>query len=142
MEVNTHYIKRIIASEIKNNIYKHSCFECGSKKNLHKHHVIPRVLGGKNTLSLCGKCHSKVHNLKSLADTSQLIRIGLEKARRKGVIMGRPKGSGLSDSDVLKKYDYVVEILKKGGSIRKTAKKFELGFSTVQRVKRVLDKKL
>ena len=54
--------------------------------------------------------------------------------------MGRPKGSGLSDSDVLKKYNYVVEILKKGGSIRKTAKKFELGFSTVQRVKKILDK--
>lgn len=138
MELDIHYIKKIIASEIKNNMYKHSCFECGGKKDLHKHHVIPRVLGGKNTLSLCGKCHSKVHNLKSLADISKLIKIGLEKAKKNGVILGRPKNSGYSDSVVSKKYDSVVETLKKGGSVRKTAKQFGLGCSTIQRVKKVL----
>ena len=44
--------------KIKSNI----CFECGANSNIHQHHVVPKTLGGKKTIPLCGACHGKVHN--------------------------------------------------------------------------------
>lgn len=37
-----------------------TCFECGAHA-LHQHHVIPRSLGGTQTVPLCEACHGKVH---------------------------------------------------------------------------------
>ena len=43
----------------------HTCQQCGSKKRLECHHIIPVVNGGTNELSnlitLCHDCHSKAH---------------------------------------------------------------------------------
>ena len=36
------------------------CFECGQPAH-HRHHVVPRSLGGTKTVSLCEVCHSKIH---------------------------------------------------------------------------------
>lgn len=36
------------------------CFECG-KPAEHRHHVVPRSLGGTKTIPLCTPCHRKVH---------------------------------------------------------------------------------
>ena len=38
-----------------------TCFECGSCKNIHHHHVVPRSRGGSATVPLCGRCHGKAH---------------------------------------------------------------------------------
>ena len=44
---------------------KSSCQNCGSKKMLLIHHIIPLSNGGKNILDniaiLCKSCHSKLH---------------------------------------------------------------------------------
>ena len=57
-------------------------------------------------------------------------------AKSKGVRMGRPKGSALSNEDLRSKYPEVVKRLRKGkNSIREIAKLTGVSVSTVQRVK-------
>jgi len=62
------------------------------------------------------------------------INSGLAEARRKGVKLGRPKGTGLEVAELLAKHKDVVKALKAGQSIRNTAKITGKGGSTVQRV--------
>lgn len=58
------------------------CFECESKAH-HAHHVVPRVLGGTKTISLCSVCHAKIHG-DHLLRTSELTKAGMKKARDAG----------------------------------------------------------
>ena len=61
---------------------------------------------------------------------------GRELAKKKGVRMGRPKGSALSAEDLMAKYPEVVKHLRKGkNSIREIAKLTGVSVSTIQRVK-------
>lgn len=63
---------------------------------------------------------------------------GRELAKKRGVAMGRPKGSSLSDEELTAKYPEVVKHLKKGkNSIREIAKLAGVSVSTVQRVKAI-----
>ena len=63
-------------------------------------------------------------------------------AKKKGVRMGRPKGSALSDDDLIAKYPEVVKHLKKGkNSIREIAKLTGVSVSTIQRVKAAMYEK-
>ena len=62
---------------------------------------------------------------------------GRELAKKKGIRMGRPKGSSLSDEALAAKYPDVVKHLKKGkNSIREIAKLTGVSVSTIQRVKK------
>ena len=62
---------------------------------------------------------------------------GRELAKKKGVKMGRPKGSALSDEGLQAKYPEVVKHLKKEkNSIREISKLTGVSVSTVQRVKK------
>lgn len=64
---------------------------------------------------------------------------GRELAKKRGVAMGRPKGSSLSDEALVAKYPEVVKHLKKGkNSIREIAKLTGVSVSTIQRVKSTL----
>lgn len=65
------------------------------------------------------------------------IHSGLEHARRCGKTLGRPVGSNESKSEFLRKHKDVIETLKLGLSIRKTAKVHEVSTTTVQKVKRL-----
>jgi DNA invertase Pin-like site-specific DNA recombinase len=62
------------------------------------------------------------------------INSGLAEARRKGVKLGRPEGSGLEVAALLAKHKDVVKALKAGQSVRNAAKITGKGNSTVQRV--------
>ena len=53
------------------------CFNCGATAETQKHHVVPRSLGGEQTVSLCLNCHSKVHG--KTMSTSELTKRGQEK---------------------------------------------------------------
>ena len=61
---------------------------------------------------------------------------GRERAKEKGVKMGRPKGSMMSNQELLNKYPEVVKKLRKGRSIREIAKICDVSASTVQRIKK------
>jgi DNA invertase Pin-like site-specific DNA recombinase len=64
---------------------------------------------------------------------------GRELAKKRGVAMGRPKGSSLSDEALAAKYPDVVKHLRRGkNSIREIAKLTGVSVSTIQRVKSVL----
>ena len=65
---------------------------------------------------------------------------GRERAKEKGVKMGRPEGSRMSDKDLFAKYPEVVKKLRKGLSIREVSKICEVSTSTVQRVKKIIQK--
>lgn len=65
---------------------------------------------------------------------------GRELAKKRGVRMGRPKGSSLSDEALAAKYPEVVRHLRKGkNSIREIAKLTGVSVSTVQRVKATMN---
>ena len=89
---------------------KSKCFECGDNIAIHQHHVVPKSIGGKNTIPLCEKCHSLVHG-KDMK-ISYLTRIGL--LRKNPAIPCRvfycltvydmtPKQISMDLSDILKK---------------------------------------
>lgn len=67
-------------------------------------------------------------------------RQGIAIAKAKGVYKGRVKGSKESNDEVLAKYKNVVKQLKKGQSLRNTAKICGVSLGTVQKVKSIVDK--
>lgn len=66
------------------------------------------------------------------------IMSGLERARRKGVRLGRPKGTVVPAKETLKRYPCVVRELRSGQSVRKTAKICGASPTTVLKVKRLM----
>lgn len=113
------------------------CFECGGGEPLHKHHVIPRILGGKSTVILCESCHGLVHNL-NFRNHGNVIKMGLRRATKNGKKLGRPVGKVYTDADLIERHGDIVTCLKQGMSVRNTAKFTKKGGSTVQRIKKIL----
>tara|TARA_Y100000034_G_scaffold31373_1_gene38387 strand:+ start:44 stop:712 length:669 start_codon:yes stop_codon:yes gene_type:complete len=76
-----------------------SCFECESTKNLVQHHVVPKIVGGTKTITLCVDCHGKVHG-KNLVKMTELIQESkrkiLESGRR---AFGKPPFGYMKDPD-------------------------------------------
>lgn len=68
------------------------CFECG-KYTVGRHHVVPVAMGGTKQLPLCRHCHSLAHLTEGTgtAYLGDLIKIGMKKARSKGIHIGPPK---------------------------------------------------
>jgi len=80
---------------------EYTCFECGSKEDIHHHHVVPKSLGGTKTLPLCSKCHSLVHG-KDLTSTSRLTKEALDKRRLEGkAVSSAPYGLTKTDNNDL-----------------------------------------
>ncbi|QFG53036.1 recombinase family protein [Chryseobacterium sp.] len=63
-------------------------------------------------------------------------REGIAIAKAKGVYKGREKGSVESDAEFLAKYKEVIKSLKKGNSLRDTARICNVSLGTVQKVRR------
>jgi len=64
-----------------------SCFECRAPATA-KHHVVPRSLGGTQTVPLCATCHAKAHGVTDVWHTGELIK----RALRHRVNAGLPAG--------------------------------------------------
>ena len=67
-------------------------------------------------------------------------REGIALAKLKGIYKGRVLGSKESEEDFLAKYKEVAKSLKKGNSVRDTAKICKVSTGTVQKVKRLMKK--
>jgi hypothetical protein len=69
------------------------CVNCGDEAQ-HKHHVVPRSLGGldveSNLVWLCLECHGKIHG-RDFVRYKELQRQGIEKAKARGAYKGRQK---------------------------------------------------
>jgi DNA invertase Pin-like site-specific DNA recombinase len=66
------------------------------------------------------------------------IKSGLALARKRGVLLGRRKGTTLTREQFLHKHKAIVRLIRTGHSVRNTAKIVGKGISTVQRVKAAL----
>ena len=60
-----------------------SCFECESTENLIQHHVVPKIVGGTKTITLCVDCHGKVHG-KNLVKMKELVQESKKKILESG----------------------------------------------------------
>ena len=73
------------------------CFECGANAS-ENHHVVPRSLGGKNTIPLCRACHRTVHSPGSSLALNVLRKIAAAKTGSGGggVVVCDSCGSGVA----------------------------------------------
>lgn len=89
-------IRKRLTDKDKNEIGR-KCANCASTLDLEYHHIIPVVIGGKdinsNMVCLCNKCHRLLHGVykNEYIDHSELIKKGIQKAKKNGVTIGRPK---------------------------------------------------
>ncbi|MCC9168919.1 recombinase family protein [Pontibacter harenae] len=73
------------------------------------------------------------------AEHKQFIKAGLAEAKLRGKQVGRPAGTTKDATEILKKYPKVLKRLKKGVSVRHTARICGVSVSTVQKVKKLLE---
>jgi Zn ribbon nucleic-acid-binding protein len=120
-------------------VVKDLCFECGSNQDIHYHHVVPESKGGTMTLPLCILCHGKVHN-RDFLKIKELQRIGIERAKERGVYSGRRKGAK-SDMDVWAKKPKIskaIEYLNQGYKAREISKIVNIHVNTITKIKEYL----
>jgi hypothetical protein len=69
------------------------CCACGATEVLEQHHLKPKVLGGSddetNLITLCPTCHDIAHDFKRASNRRELQKIGIAKAKERGVYKGR-----------------------------------------------------
>lgn len=118
-----------------------NCFECGETGDMHEHHVIPRSLGGRSTVTLCEGCHGKIHGL-DFRDHGVLTRQALTNARRRGVRLGRAKGDTDAPVKVLARHPDIVTLVRAGKSLRDIAARTGKSQNTVLKVRRLLSPEL
>lgn len=124
-------------------VIKDICFECGENKDIHYHHVIPEAKGGTKTLPLCIICHGKVHN-RDFMKIKELQRVGIEKAKLKGLFKGRKKNTvEPSEKFLLKpKSKKIKEYLLKGYTKAQIIKLADSSFQTIYKVEKLIKSEL
>lgn len=73
-----------------------TCAACGASGELQEHHLVPRIEGGSclPTVMLCLTCHGLVHGRSFRANHAELTRLGLARAKARGVKLGGPNLRG------------------------------------------------
>ena len=115
------------------------CCVCGKKEDLHHHHIIPIVETNERRniyddetkiMTLCYEHHNWIHDRKYRKgiNHSKLTKLGLEKARKKGVQLGRKR---VADDEMIKIIKELREI--HGLSIRAIAEELGVNRGVVQR---------
>ena len=113
------------------------CCVCGTKEDLQQHHIVPVVLSGikrvnydendTDTITVCGQHHAVIHGItkSNAASHGKLIRVGMEKAKKNGTIIGRPT---VLDDNLL---SAIKEKRKNGMGIRAIGKELKVGIGTL-----------
>ncbi len=63
-----------------------TCFEC-DEPALHRHHVVPRSLGGIRTVPLCERCHGLVHD-RGMVGHARLTKQALQSKKANSELIG------------------------------------------------------
>lgn len=137
-------IKKVLVHEIsrlarRNSVAHHfveTLEECGVSLYWHAQGIETLLPNGKRNPSagimlalLAEMARSEVETLR------ERIKSGLAQAKRKGIKLGRPKGTTWSRDIFLEKHKDILRQLRRGQSVRNAAKITGKGVSTVQRVK-------
>ncbi len=96
------------------------CFECSSEKNIHNHHVVPKILGGTKTIPLCAACHGKVHD----RDILRMSNLSKMARKKEGFKTGRPKKI-LDDSTKTKKEKQFLIFENKARNLKEELEKIQ-----------------
>jgi hypothetical protein len=119
------------------------CFECGSEDNIHQHHIVPVVRGGKQVIPLCGDCHGKVHGKRFGMDWKTLQRDGIEKAKQNdpSKYVGRKQNSKESIEHFLNKpkSKLIIKDLKKGYTLTDICELRKCSFNLIYKVKELIE---
>lgn len=111
------------------------CCICGTKENLHHHHIIPRFRGGSddenNLITLCGTHHAWIHGLRptSWNNHGNAVKKALQEAKDLGFQVGR-KPKFFTKEEI----DNILEMREQGVGIKKCAAKFKCGVGTIYNV--------
>ena len=104
------------------------CHRNVDAQSTHVHHILPRSLGGgeyqSNRIEICEECHGAIHS-NSFDGRSKLIKTGLEKARSRGVKLGRKR---LCDEKI---QNSILVLREDGLSMRLIAKKLGISYGVV-----------
>jgi DNA invertase Pin-like site-specific DNA recombinase len=140
-------IKKVLVHEVsrlgrRNSIvhkFVETLEECGVSLYWHQQGIETIMANGKRNPAAGVMLALLAEMARSETETlRERINSGLAEARRKGVKLGRPSGSGLEAAELLAKHKDVVKALKAGQSVRNAAKITGKGGSTIQRVKAAL----
>jgi hypothetical protein len=90
------------------------CANCESVEGLEYHHIIPLSIGGSNLLSnyvcLCYKCHALIHGRKKAINLSEATKAGIQKARERGVQIGRKAGDTYETKKSIQSKELIKEL--------------------------------
>jgi len=90
MSNNREGIKEHIEHLKKIGIDTESCFECGNKKDIEYHHIIPYAWGGRRVIPLCGNCHNMVHKGRKRRDSvGELVKAAYKKKKQEAIAAGK-----------------------------------------------------
>jgi DNA invertase Pin-like site-specific DNA recombinase len=137
-------VKKVLVHEISRLARKSSIVhrfvetleECGVSLYWHQQGFETLLENGKRNPSASIMLAILAETARSEIETLvERIKSGLAEARRKGKLLGRPKGSCMQSTAFLERHRDVVRHLRAGQSIRNCAKITGKGNSTVQRVK-------
>jgi len=140
-------VKKVLVHEISRLARKSSIVhkfvetleECGVSLYWHAQGFETLLANGKRNPSAAIMLAILAETARSEIETLvERIKSGLAEARRKGRVLGRPKGSHVQPTAFLERHRDVVRQLRAGQSIRNCAKITGKGNSTVQRVKLAL----
>jgi DNA invertase Pin-like site-specific DNA recombinase len=140
-------IKKVLVHEVSRLARKSSIVhkfvetleECGVSLYWHAQGFETLLANGKRNPSAAIMLAILAETARSEIETLvERIKSGLAEARRKGKVLGRPKGSRVQPTAFLESHRDVVRQLRGGQSIRNCAKITGKGISTVQRVKLAL----
>ena len=119
------------------------CFECGTKEHIQNHHVVPKSKGGKKTIPLCNICHGIVHGRKNGIQKdplklSKLAKEGQQRARERGVYIGRPYGSKETKDKFFSKHPKVIKLISEGYSQRCISHELNVSPRTIKKVRDIM----
>lgn len=91
------------------------CCNCGAKEDLQYHHIVPLSMGGNDIVSniccLCYSCHSLIHfGKKKNINHSEATKMGLQKAKERGIKLGQPKGAKLNTKKSIEAKQKILEL--------------------------------
>ena len=140
-KVLVHEISRLTRRPSIAHVFVETLEGCGVSLYWHAQGIETLMPSGKRNPAAAIMLALMAEMARAETDTlRERINSGLAEARRKGVVLGRKRGSGASRADFLHKHADVAKLLKEGQSLRHAAKISGKGTSTVLRVSRALAK--